>query len=62
MRTEPLLSVANLAAGLVFGLNPRDPAVLASAGLLLVGVAAAAAWIPARRASRLAPMAALRHD
>ena len=45
---------------LLYGLEPRDPYTLAAAGCLLIVVAGVAAWIPARRASRLDPAAVLR--
>jgi putative ABC transport system permease protein len=44
------------------GVKPYDPATLAGTALLLVATSALACWIPARRAARVAPMAALRHE
>jgi putative ABC transport system permease protein len=46
----------------VFGIGPNDPATMAGAIAVLLAVALAAAWIPARRATRVDPMAALRED
>jgi len=46
----------------LFGVSPADPRALAVAAALLLSVALAAASIPARRAARIAPMAALRQD
>jgi ABC-type antimicrobial peptide transport system permease subunit len=46
----------------LFGLKPTDPATVAAAILLLVIVSLVAAYVPARRASRVDPMIALRHD
>jgi ABC-type antimicrobial peptide transport system permease subunit len=40
---------------LLYGVTPDDPTTLVMAGLVLVVVAVAAGWIPARRASRLDP-------
>jgi ABC-type antimicrobial peptide transport system permease subunit len=46
----------------LFGITPSDPVTLAAAVVLLGAVAAAAVWLPARRAARVAPMEALRHE
>ena len=50
------------AGSLLFGLKPYDPATILVAGALLAAVAAAASFVPARRAARLNPMAALRDE
>jgi predicted permease len=47
---------------LLFGLKPYDPLTLAGAALLLSLIAAAASFVPAHRASKLDPMAALRDE
>jgi ABC-type antimicrobial peptide transport system permease subunit len=47
---------------MLFGLTPTDPAVVTGAILLLAIAAQLAAIIPARRASRVDPMVALRHE
>jgi ABC-type antimicrobial peptide transport system permease subunit len=44
----------------LFGVAPYDPAALGMTLIILVGVVLLATWIPARRAARLDPMAALR--
>ena len=49
-----------LVASLLFGLSPTDPPTIAGAMVVMLAVSAIAGYLPARRASRLDPMAALR--
>jgi putative ABC transport system permease protein len=49
-------------ATLLYGVTPRDPVILGAAALTLGVVAMAACWVPARRAMRVDPMVALRHE
>jgi ABC-type antimicrobial peptide transport system permease subunit len=51
-----------LLSSFLFGIGPRDPATIAAVVMLLLGVAAMACWIPARRASRIDPLIALRYE
>ena len=53
---------AKFVTTLLYGLDARDPATFASAAALLMLVAALAAWLPARRASRIDPMRVLRQS
>jgi ABC-type antimicrobial peptide transport system permease subunit len=46
----------------LYEISASDPVTLAAAIALLGGVAALAIWLPARRAARVAPMDALRHE
>ena len=46
----------------LFGLAPGDPVAISGAILMLLSVAAAAGYVPARRASRVDPMIALRYE
>lgn len=54
------MAVGRLLTSLLYGLPASDPATLVSAAALLTAVAALACWVPARRASRVDPVAALR--
>jgi len=49
-------------ASLLFEVSPTDPRVLALVAVALVGLAAAASYVPARRASRVDPAEALRAE
>ena len=46
----------------LFGVTPQDPLTLASAIVILVAVALSAAYLPAHRASKLDPAAAMRQE
>jgi predicted permease len=56
------LAAARIASTLLFDVKPNDPLTITLATLLLLAVATFAAYLPARRAARVDPMIALRHD
>jgi putative ABC transport system permease protein len=75
MRSGLTLAIAGVALGvagaialtrlmrtLLFGVSPGDPMVLAQIGAVLAVVAAVAVWVPARRATKVDPMLALRNE
>jgi predicted permease len=56
------LLTARLLHSFLFGVKPYDPLTLIAAPVLLLAVGTFAAWLPARRASQLEPMEALRTE
>jgi putative ABC transport system permease protein len=55
-------STASMMASLLYGVRPHDPAVFLIVPLLLLGVAALASYLPARRATKVNPIVALRES
>lgn len=75
LRQGLVMTVAGVAAGLaasfvltqllrsmLFEVQPNDPLALAGASILMTGVSLAACWIPARKATKVDPLVALRYE
>jgi len=56
------IAATRVTRSFLFGATPTDPLTFATAIVLLAAAAFAAGYIPARRAGRVDPMVALRHD
>jgi predicted permease len=56
------LGISGLIANLLYGVTPRDPATIVTVVVLMLMVSMFAAYLPARRASLIDPLSALRHE
>jgi predicted permease len=54
--------LTRLVQSMLYGVGPYDPATIAAGAVLLLAIGLAASWIPARRAARIQPMEAIRHE
>lgn len=56
------MALRRILSAAVFGIGPNDPTTLAAAAAVLLAAAFLAAWIPARRATQIDPIASLREE
>jgi predicted permease len=55
-------ALTRLITSMLFGVAPRDPLTFTAVSVILLGIGVLASWLPARRATRIDPIAALRSD
>jgi len=55
-------AAAKVLSGVLYGVNASDPVAFIVAPIVLLGVAVAAAWIPAHRVTQISPVRAIRTD
>ena len=56
------LALTRLMQGMLFGVSANDPLTFSAITLLMLGVVWLACWLPARRATKVEPLVALRHE
>ena len=62
MGLPAVLAATRFVSSLLFGLTPVDPTSIGAAAVLMFAVAAGAGYFPARRATKVDPMEALRYE
>jgi len=60
--TVAALALTHLMSKMIYGVSPRDPLTFAGVAAVLIAVALAACYIPTRRAMRIDPASAMRHE
>jgi putative ABC transport system permease protein len=55
-------ALTRLIASMLFGIEPTDPVTFGAVSAILLGIGLVASWLPARRATKIDPIAALRSD